>query len=35
MIIRQILYYIVFIFFSLLIARLVLDWIRVIAAWSW
>ena len=31
MIIRQILYYIVFIFFIVLIARLVFDWIRVFA----
>jgi YggT family protein len=30
-IIRQILYYIVFIFFIILIARLVIDWIRVFA----
>jgi YggT family protein len=30
-IIRQILYYIVFIFFIILIARLVFDWIRVFA----
>ncbi len=40
-VIRTLLYYVVFLFFIILIGRLVIDWIQVFArdcaraAWSW